>query len=94
MIDKIKDIVAKIKEAEMIFNSTASWEIKYDAIFAMKIHQLIREHGFTFEWYDPDTSHEEDVTNYFRALDEFKADLGNLVDESEVISDSSYNRSY
>ena len=81
MIDKIKEIVAKIKEVETIFNSTASWEIKYDAIFAMKVHHLIREYGFTFDWYDPDTSYEEDVTSYFRSLEQFKDNLGDLVVE-------------
>lgn len=81
MIDKIKDIVKNINEAETIFKSTASWEIKYDAIFAMKIHHLIRESGFTFDWYDPDASYEEDVTCYFRALEQFKDNLGDLVVE-------------
>jgi maltooligosyltrehalose synthase len=98
MIDKIKEIVSQIKEADQIFNSTASWEIKYDAIFAMEIHHLIREAGFTFEWYDPDSSYEDDVRCYFSALEKFKDDLGDLVekdkDSDDVISDYEYNRHY
>lgn len=84
MIDKIKELSKLIDEAEIVFNSTADWSIKYDAIFAMNIWKQIREAGFDFEWYDPDTSYEEDVTYYFRALKEFQDNLGNLVEVENV----------
>lgn len=83
MIDKIQQIVKMIEEAEVIFHSTASWEVKYDSIFAMKISKSIQEVGLRFDYYDPDTSYEEDIRAYWDALNQFKTDLGNLVDHEK-----------
>ena len=54
------------------FTSDVDWKIKYDTIFTMGIGSKIIEAGFDFNWYDPDTSYEEDVTYYFRALQDFQ----------------------
>jgi hypothetical protein len=80
MIDKIKQVSKLIDEAEVIFNSTATWEVKYSLIFAMEIWKQINEAGYDFDWYDPDTSYEEDVTYYFHALKDFQNNLGDLVE--------------
>ena len=61
----------KINQAISIFQSDLDWEIKYDKIFSMGIWQLIRQSGYSFEWDDPDTTYEEDLTAYVIALEEF-----------------------
>lgn len=79
-MDKLKEIVDLIEQANKIYNSTADWEIKYDLIFDLGIWQKIREAGFSFDYYDPDTSYEEDVQAYLSALNEFKEKLGNVLE--------------
>ncbi len=68
----IQKLIELIDEASKIFHSDTDWEVKYDAIFGMKIGQKIIAAGFSFDWYDPDTTYQEDVTAYFRALEEWK----------------------
>jgi len=85
MIETMKELSRLIDEASEIFHSEADWEVKYDAIFAMNIWQKIREAGFGFDWYDPDTSYEEDVTAYFRALEGFQTRMGDLVKCGTVV---------
>lgn len=50
-MDKLKEIVDLIEQANKICNSTADWEIKYDLIFDLGIWQKIREAGFSFGYY-------------------------------------------
>ena len=54
------------KEAREIYDSSLSWEAKYDLIFSDKISKKV-----SFSWYDPDTSYEEDVTAFIQAFDEY-----------------------
>ncbi len=66
---KLKKIIALIGTAERIFNSsTSDWEAKYDLIFGLDIWQKIRKAGYSFEWSDPDTTYQEDITAYVEAL--------------------------
>lgn len=53
-------------KAKEIVASTLSWEEKYDKIFSEEISQQ-----FSFEYYDPDTSYQEDVMAFMNALDEY-----------------------
>jgi hypothetical protein len=80
-LDKLREIVARINEAERIDRSSASAEIKYDTIFGLGIWQDIEAGGYHFEWYNPDTSYEEDAARYLDALRKFKQSLGNLLEE-------------
>ena len=54
------------KEAREIYDSSLSWEAKYDLIFSDRISKKV-----SFSWYDPDTSYEEDVTAFIQAFDEY-----------------------
>jgi hypothetical protein len=65
------NLLSQIRVAEAIFKSEKTWEEKYDQIFRMGIWQNIRE-THSFDWYDPDTSCEEDVTCYINALISFR----------------------
>ncbi len=64
-LEVIRDLIA---QAESIFNSDLDWETKYDQIFGMKIARKILDAGYSFDYYDPDTTYQEDVTAYMRAL--------------------------
>ena len=71
-------LLNEIETVERIFNlSGTTWEYKYDRIFNIGpgIRKLIEELGISFEWYDPDTSYEEDVTYYVEALQRLKTNL-------------------
>lgn len=79
----VSRLIRLIERAEEVFRSEADWEIKFDTIFGMYIWREIRSAGYGFEWYDPDTSYEEDVTYYVNALTEFKERLQKLPEEKE-----------
>ena len=50
---------------------TLDWESKYNAIFAMRIPEQFRQLGLSFDWYDPDTSYEDDVRAFISAVEQF-----------------------
>ena len=75
---KIQKIFDAIEQAEAIVDSNASWETKFNIVFAMGIHRDIREIEPDFDWYDPDTSYQEDVSSYVLALREWRRDMGKL----------------
>jgi hypothetical protein len=58
------------REAKEIYDSSISWEAKYDLIFSERISRKV-----SFSWYDPDTSYEEDLTEFMRAFDYY---MGNI----------------
>lgn len=76
-LSSVDELRLILDEAKRIIVSTASWEIKYDLIFSeaisKRVSQLIR-----LEYYDPDTSYEEDVRAYVDALENKVAELGTL----------------
>lgn len=57
------------KEAREIYESSISWRAKYDLIFSDRISQRV-----SFEWYDPDTSYEEDVTSFMNGFEYYMGD--------------------
>jgi len=54
------------KDAKEIFESSISWKAKYDLIFSDNISKKV-----SFDWYDPDTSYEEDVTSFMKGFDSY-----------------------
>lgn len=58
------------KANEIYNNDRFSWEKKFDKIFSdkisVKINSLIR-----LDYYDPDTTYEEDVSAYIAALNDY-----------------------
>ena len=53
------------EKAKRIIASDLEWEEKYDMIFSEEV-----SHKFSLDYYDPDTSYEEDVIAFMNALDE------------------------
>lgn len=55
-------------KANLIFDAKdLDWEEKYDLIFSDNISKRVYH---LFDWYDPDTSYEEDVTYFMNAFRE------------------------
>lgn len=57
------------KEVNQIFNSDLSWEVKFELIFSENIADQIYS-IIQLDYYDPDTSYEEDVRAFVNALNE------------------------
>lgn len=73
--ERIRALIRMAKQAEAVVEDEAmDWESKYDFIFNPEFSVYIRDTlNFRLDYYDPDTSEEEDVRAYVRALRE-KAD--------------------
>lgn len=54
------------ERAKKIIASDLEWQEKYDMIFSEEISRK-----FSLNYYDPDTSYEEDVMAFMDALDEY-----------------------
>lgn len=63
---KLDDLLKLKKEVDRIMNSNLSWEAKYDLIFSDEISKKIR-----LDYYDPDTSYEEDVMAWCGAFNNY-----------------------
>lgn len=80
----MKDLLKAIDETERIAASEADWPLKYDLVFAKlwtKVRPKLEELGIDFDWYDPDTSYEEDVLAFVGALGKLKERLLKLPEE-------------
>lgn len=59
--------------------SDQEWELVYDAVFSESISDRVRELikiiGMRLDYYDPDSSYEEDVMEYASALNSFVSRL-------------------
>lgn len=67
------ELVFLHKEVNRIFDSTLPWETKYDLIFSEFISRRISS-IIHLDYYDPDTSYQEDVTAFVNALNEKMSD--------------------
>lgn len=83
MLEKLSELRMLINEAEIIFCSDATDNIKYTAIFNMRIIEKAAEYGFEIAWCDTDSSYEEDTRNLMSALRGFRDSLGTLGAEVE-----------
>jgi hypothetical protein len=81
LLTNYKEMI-KIK-AKRIFESDLDWDKKYDLIFSDDISKRVYH---LFDWYDPDTSYEEDVTYFMRAFEEYideQKKLNKILNEEE-----------
>lgn len=58
-------------KAKNIVESDLSWEAKYDMIFCKEVSQKAKKLAPSFDWYDPDTTYEEDVMAFFNSFTEY-----------------------
>ena len=74
MMDKIRRYLAIADQVFQIADSEAAAEIKYELIFSEDLNRALSQ-IFRLDYYDPDTSYEEDVQAYVSALREKCAKL-------------------
>ena len=73
--EQLRKYLDNAKVLHGIIHSTASWETKYDAGFDLAIdHNMISDN-----YYDPDTSYEEDIRAFNRAVQDTVPDYEKLV---------------
>jgi hypothetical protein len=74
MMAKIARYLALADQVFVIDASDASAETKYECIFSEDLSRALGQ-IFGLDYYDPDTSYEEDVSAYVTALREKCAEL-------------------
>ena len=74
MREKIDTYLALVADATAILNSEASWEMKFNLIFSDELSSRANA-LFKLDYYDPDTSYEEDLTAWVRAAEEKAEDV-------------------
>jgi len=57
------------------------WERVFDAVFNSEVSQKVLRlsrniPGTAFDWYDPDTTYEEDATAFINALNDYAGRIG------------------
>lgn len=67
-MDELQEIFDYIKR---IYYSDLSWEAKFDLIFSPHGSQAFCRIARSFDWCDPDTSYEEDVSAFFYAAQSY-----------------------
>ena len=73
-LEELKDLFGHVQEMYLIgvTDSRVDWEIIYDRVFSercsRRVFTLCNELGSSLDYYDPDTSYEEDVAAFYWAL--------------------------
>ena len=65
---RINEFIAAARNAINIYESNISWEIKYHLIFSDEVSGVLNK--IPLDYYDPDTSYQEDVMAYIAAIKE------------------------
>jgi hypothetical protein len=68
-----------MSRVDSIFYSDIDWKYKYDMIFQIgkdHIYSELDSLGIRLDYYDPDTTYEEDVTAFVNALHNIRDRLG------------------
>lgn len=82
-IQKIKIIKSINDEIQcLVQNTGVDWELKYALIFSengsQRVISALQDINIHFDWYDPDTSYEEDVRSFSSELDRVVRQLGTI----------------
>lgn len=66
----------------LIQENNISWETRYEIIFSSQVSKQIftyfKEIGIVFDYYDPDTSYEEDVKAFADAVNDKIVELSTI----------------
>jgi hypothetical protein len=71
VIDKLNKTLLHVNN---IYNSDLDWETKYDLIFSENVSKYVFR-TIRLDYYDPDTSYEEDVTAFVNAFNDKMAEI-------------------
>ena len=72
---RCRNLIIEIEGLESIFESEASWELKYELLFGSSVRDHLGNVGIDFQWHDPDCGYEEDARAFMEALSATKEDL-------------------
>lgn len=73
--DTILEMARLRDRAVRIVDSDASWETKFEFVFSKDLSRKVWEIDPHFDYYDPDTTYEDDVRAFVDALQERVAEL-------------------
>lgn len=81
----LKDLVRlNTKVQKIVDTKNVDWQVKYDLIFSKnistKIFQLFKEVNISFDYYDPDTTYEEDIKAFSSAFKEKIEDVEKILE--------------
>lgn len=71
----ILELASLRDRAVRILNSDAEWKTKFDLVFSDDLSLKVWELDPGFDYYDPDTTYEDDVRAFVDALQERVAEL-------------------
>ena len=57
------------RHSDIYLSEDDMWKIIYDIVFSKKINGRLQE-IYSFDWYDPDASYEDDVRGWLSGLNE------------------------
>lgn len=73
-MSKYQELLSLNNKIQKLINEDIDWETKYDLVFcenvSRRVFKLLKELGVSFDYYDPDTSYEEDLRAFANALKE------------------------
>lgn len=77
-----------IDEVYELASSEMLWKRKFELIFSdnvsVQVRKWLDELELSFDWYDPDTSYEEDVKAYVRGLEDLERELGKIYEDISI----------
>lgn len=73
--DTIIELARLRDRAVLIVDSDASWETKFDLVFSDDLSLKVWDLDPGFDYYDPDTTYDDDVRAFVDALKERVAEL-------------------
>ena len=88
-IQRATEMEADIREEESgVVISNAYWETAYEAVFGTSkdVQAVLRALNTRLEYYDPDTTYEEDVRAFVDALREKVEQLEHVLGDSPLFS--------
>lgn len=74
-MERFKKFIDLTDKAIEIYESEASWKIKYELIFSPEISRAIGETNVRFDYEDPDGSYQDDVESFVYAVREKAEEL-------------------
>ncbi len=87
-IQRATEMEAGIREEAGASISNAYWETAYEAVFGTSkdVHSALRALNTRLDYYDPDTTYEEDVRAFVDALREKVEQLEHVLGDSPLFS--------
>ena len=86
---RIQDIVSNAQAMDATSDGQDPWEAAYDLVFSdavsRQVYATVRSMGQSLEYYDPDTSYEEDVQAFADAVSSKFYVLERLLDNGPTV---------